>query len=701
MMWTFCILFATAVLGHPDTHDIIDPAAPACGVSQLQLGSHRVHRHPDALDNATDAEKHNIRTALDKSAQNSMSSMSIKLSREKSIMATSLPDVKATRLAVKMVPVALKRQIAGVPLSTGSSLPFPKQCALVSNSVSLTLADAGKSIDAVDGIVARINDAPTTGFERHVGNRTELMIVNDLMPCKWKTTGSGPRAGIRYVLVNDFANGIDKGCVEWMISTFPHVHFFALEFAPMNSAFLKIFDQVNVSLLERRYWVTTGLVGAAFLLNVCEEVRHYGFLAIEGQPDKNNCREHYWDTNGGCSVDIMHRLSVEHLLWPAISSKGRLPGEGTIPGWPRLQRQTNSEILPALLLSSSFITPLDSGPAQTNTFALSCIGFVAVGLSLLVFLLDDHSVAQQMRTHGSCVLSIVLSMVVDLRIKLSSYEWHAFDPAVLVLFCEMAKLLITMSIIVAKSFDRDAQPRFPTGKDVALFVPSSILFSMNNVMLFQFIARVDLSTFALLRETAIVWTALWWVGVFRTSLGLKRFMAIVGILLGGLFSCTWRDAQFDVKSSWVIISPLVSALGAVTNDFALKRTDLDINMQNAVLYTMCAFFALLYLSVGDVKRIRNPSSLLAAFPLDGVSIIVLQSMMGLVISRILKHADAVTRQMLVGFRAPIFIVFASITIHTPLELPDMLLAAQMALCSTFYMIQGPLYLECDPKANGR
>ncbi len=62
------------------------------------------------------------------------------------------------------------------PLSSESETPF-ESCGVVSSSGSLKGSGLGSRIDAND-VVVRFNNAPTKGYERDVGTKTSLRIVN-------------------------------------------------------------------------------------------------------------------------------------------------------------------------------------------------------------------------------------------------------------------------------------------------------------------------------------------------------------------------------------------------------------------------------------------------------------------------------------------------------------------------------------------
>ena len=85
------------------------------------------------------------------------------------------PQAKGASCSECDVPVAEL-----VPLSDGGpkrTLPSFGDCAVVSSSALLLKSRYGEEIDAHDAVF-RCNDHPTAGYERHVGNRTTVRLVN-------------------------------------------------------------------------------------------------------------------------------------------------------------------------------------------------------------------------------------------------------------------------------------------------------------------------------------------------------------------------------------------------------------------------------------------------------------------------------------------------------------------------------------------
>jgi hypothetical protein len=298
-----------------------------------------------------------------------------------------------------------------------------------------------------------------------------------------------------------------------------------------------------------------------------------------------------------------------------------------------------------------------------------------------------------LRAHAVCFLYIVLSTCADLCIKSSSEQWHAFDPAVLTLIGESIKLVITLMLIVAGwVFSEGEGSPFPSSSDVLLSVPPAALYTMSNIMLFYFISRVDVGTFGIIRETCVIWVGIWWVAFFGVDIGIKRKSALCCMCLIQVASGLMRN-KLDLSSLWVFVCPAVSTLASVANEAALKQTLLGINQMNAILYSLCAFFSGLYVVMVNQVLSSSPLGVLSGMNVDCVYIIALQCAMGLFISRILKYANAITKQACVAVRGPILISAYAILQQRMVNTLDMITASMVAGCAVYYIFQGPIKMD--------
>mmetsp|Transcript_71029 Transcript_71029/g.208177 ORF Transcript_71029/g.208177 Transcript_71029/m.208177 type:complete len:317 (-) Transcript_71029:17-967(-) len=256
------------------------------------------------------------------------------------------PTVEKILEELKRVPISFQESMGDSALPTGKDLPqaVPRRCAIVASGRSVLNATAGRDIDAVDGPVLRLNFARPEGYEAFVGSRTDALLINDHVACAWVRDNRGPPAQVKMVIINSFGKRIEW-CLELLRTRFPEVPFFVLEYSAMNSGLQRLMNLVAESgpmsfrRLTSTAASTTGLIAGLFLMNMCTEVLHYGFL------ESNECPEHYWERRHHKWKPFAHAITKEHILWKVISStKGvNFSGEGIVSGWPRLNKRNETQ----------------------------------------------------------------------------------------------------------------------------------------------------------------------------------------------------------------------------------------------------------------------------------------------------------------------------------------------------------------------
>merc|ERR550537_308614 len=118
-------------------------------------------------------------------------------------------------------------------------------------------------------------------------------------------------------------------------------------------------------------------------------------------------------------------------------------------------------------------------------------------------------------------------------------------------------------------------------------------------------------------------------------------MALVGVFIGlcmnqvlPLMSASWNPFIM-----MVCVMAFCNASASVANEFAMKQNaGLDINIQNAVLYTFCVISSIAYCWVVNSVKLESVQSFLSGFDRVAALVVLLQLSAGLMVSRILKYA---------------------------------------------------------------
>jgi len=309
-------------------------------------------------------------------------------------------------------------------------------------------------------------------------------------------------------------------------------------------------------------------------------------------------------------------------------------------------------------------------------------------------------------THFCCIAYAGLSISIDLSIKnaAEAYGGHfPFNPACGVIVVEYCKLVVSAVLFgfhYLEARQTGETIAWPSMKDVGWLGVPAFIYAVNNLVVFQAIRSTPLATFGVVRETMLIWNALIWTATFRHPLATTRWLAILGIFLG----CTLNQLpkmlgdEFSVGVFWSALLAFSNAAGAVANEYAFKqRAQVDINLQNAILYTLCGSFVLIGLAVFDPAVVASPSSFFKGFVPECLQVIILQIFTGLAVSRILKYVEAVTKTVVAAIRGPGVIIFGSFIFGTRLSGSDLLATVIVSASCYLFLSQGPLLQPAAPK----
>merc|ERR1719313_3200256 len=121
----------------------------------------------------------------------------------------------------------------------------------------------------------------------------------------------------------------------------------------------------------------------------------------------------------------------------------------------------------------------------------------------------------------------------------------------------------------------------------------ALCYTAINVITLISLAQVSLAHYAVWYQVGIFFNAfLWWVA-FRRPFGWQRSFALVLLGVGCALNSLGPDMKVAMNAHvWlVIVSSFISAVGCVLNEYFYKQdARLDLNLQNAVLYSLTSMF---------------------------------------------------------------------------------------------------------------
>jgi UDP-sugar transporter A1/2/3 len=302
-------------------------------------------------------------------------------------------------------------------------------------------------------------------------------------------------------------------------------------------------------------------------------------------------------------------------------------------------------------------------------------------------------------THVCCLVYASLSIGIDISIKNAAESYGGsfpFNPACGVVVVECAKLIISIilfAVHVGQLRGRGEAVQLPRANDVGWLAVPAAIYAANNLIVFQAIKSTPLSSFGVIRETMLIWNALIWTATFRQSISATRWLAIFGIFLG----CSMNQIpkmlndEFSVGVLWSCLLAFTNAAGAVANEYAMKqKAQLDINIQNAIVYALCASFVLIGIAIFNKGSVQSVDAFFTGFVPECWTVIVLQAFTGLAVSRILKYVEAVTKTIVAAIRGPGVIFLGAVIFHKRLHTSEVIATLCVCTACWVYLREGPL-----------
>jgi len=384
-----------------------------------------------------------------------------------------------------------------------------------------------------------------------------------------------------------------------------------------------------------------------------------------------------------------------------------------VPG--KLQPSTQSHSFDLHSMVGEAVSTIGTNTGKPyGVFIVKVVIILAVAITLFVVYRCLHQTIERFTgigiQHISCLVFMVLSVSTDMSTKAAAKQQgghYAFDPAIAVVIVEACKLVVSLLIFGATTSCRskdDSPLVLPTVKDVMVLAVPGLVYTCNNILVFEAIEKVPLATFAVIRETRLVWNALIWMALFKVNLGRFRWLAIIGVIFG----CTANQvpkamhSEFTWGVMYAFLLAFLNAAGGVACEFAMKmKAAMDINLQNAVIYASCSSLALLYLAVFRTGVFASAAAFFHGFQPECLQVILLQIITGLTVSRILKHVESVTKSMVAALCSPIVCFLGSAMMGVNLRWNEMLAAVLVVFSCLLFLKQGPLQTSTtkdEPKA---
>jgi len=362
------------------------------------------------------------------------------------------------------------------------------------------------------------------------------------------------------------------------------------------------------------------------------------------------------------------------------------------------------------LTSDSFLVAIgavESGLATPRTSTMMLLGmgtiaaFVAGG-RVMPYL------SPKVLSFVVCTIYVVFLVTIDISIAVQRQKGgFAFNPMCAILTVEAAKLGLSL-LFYFLSWYGSGRPLVPNEfslTDVYWLLIPAVVFTFNNVLVWWAISANDMASFVVFRDTMVVWTAIIWVLVFQTPLGKVRSIGIAIILAGVMMNrigSSFIGNMWSWAFVWVLLMTFCNASASVVNEKAMKRNrGLDINIQNSVLYFGCIGTTLFVMLLFDHRSLTSPAAFFDGFTNKTFITIAAQVLAGLMVSRLLKHADAVMKNVSWCLRGPTVVLVAPFFLTTPIDRIAVCSVSVVAIGCFMYLSQGPMFIKSELPERGK
>lgn len=291
---------------------------------------------------------------------------------------------------------------------------------------------------------------------------------------------------------------------------------------------------------------------------------------------------------------------------------------------------------------------------------------------------------------------LVLYVVYDILCAKSAQDgggYYRFEPACMVLIIEFGKLMVTLLFLVVWT-PTETPSLYRVGKTAASMTLVAVCFTAINIINLVCLAQVSLASYAVWYQTGILFNAVLWYFMFRAPFNTQKVLALLLLTAGCIVNSIQPGLAFhiDSKIGLVLCSALISALGCVLNEYFVKKdVQLDLNIQNAILYTETCICCLVVVAVLDHTRLTSPAKFLQGFATDCWFIASVSILIGLSVSRILKYSSAITKNFVMALHCPVEVFAAHYIVATPLTVFTFASTVLIGSATFMYYIS-PAYL---------
>ncbi|CAJ1063290.1 beta-galactoside alpha-2%2C6-sialyltransferase 1 [Xyrichtys novacula] len=259
-------------------------------------------------------------------------------------------NVEVSSLTSDLHPFSLLPWASQLPQQQLTSDLGPyKSCAVVSSAGSLRNSGLGKEIDSHDAVL-RFNAAPTTGFEKDVGSKTTIRLINSQVMASEDHRFLSSSLYSSGALVAWDPAPFSADLTQWLNRTdYPiftqYQRYRRLH--PMQPFYIlhprfewQVWQRIQDNMAEpiQKNPPSSGLLGTVLMMSLCEVVHIYEFLPSRRKTELCHYYQRFFDA--ACTLGAYHPLLYEKNLVKRMNQGPDRDiythGRVTLPGFGQL-----------------------------------------------------------------------------------------------------------------------------------------------------------------------------------------------------------------------------------------------------------------------------------------------------------------------------------------------------------------------------